>query len=156
MRNKYIAKQQLEHDQRHVLQKIEDNRRNSSNQQKSSSGAATTHSQITPHDTIPKSLLTPPKTPTSSQASGISITKRNLNDSDSTQKVKKLKHANEADNTPDTITDDEMLSINQIDLFDTKQNNDQERESQHSKEHNLLDKKENNRNEQQDSNNESN
>ena len=37
------------------------------------------------------------------------------------QKVKKLNHANEADNTPDTTTDDEMLSINQIDLFDTKQ-----------------------------------
>ena len=65
-------------------------------------------------------------TPISSQASGISITKRYLNDSDSAQKVKKLKYANEADDTPDTVTDDEMLSINQNDLFDTKQNNDQD------------------------------
>ena len=120
MRNKYIAKQQLEHDLRHVLQKIEDNRRNSSNQQKSSSKAPTKHSQTTAHDTIPKSLLTPPKTPISSQAFAISITKRYLNDSDSTQKVKKLKYANEADNRPDTVTDDEMLSINQNELFDTK------------------------------------
>ena len=42
LRNKYIAKQQLEHDQRHVLQKIEDNRRNSSNQQNH-------HQELPPH-----------------------------------------------------------------------------------------------------------
>ena len=137
--------------------KNEDSRRNSSSQQKSSSVAPTTHSQTTPHDTIPKSLLTPPKTPTSSQAPGISITKRYLNDSDSTLIVKILKYANEADNTPDTLTDDEMLSINQNDLFHTKQNNDQDNKLQDYKEKNLLDKTENNnRNGEQDSNNESN
>ena len=126
MRNRYIAKQQLQHDQRHVLQKIKDSRRNSASQPKSSSEAPTTHSQTTLHDTIPKSLLTPPRTPISSQASGISITKRYLNDGDSTQIVKKLRYANEAENTSDTNTDDEMLNINQNDLFDTKQNNDQD------------------------------
>ena len=86
-------------------------------------------------------ITTYTKTLISSQASGISITKRNLNDSDSTQKVKKLKHANEADNTPGTIRDDEMLSINQINQFDTKQNNDQDSESQDCTEKICLTKK---------------